>query len=98
MSPRPAEIWRSAHECAPSGRVIHGGWPCALLASEAPQLRITASGFLDASGRPLDGNGDGQPGGDYLALLAKARGQYMHCGRGSTLASPTKRASDAASG
>ena len=34
-----------------------------------PQLRITASGILDTMGRPLDGNRDGQPGGDYVALL-----------------------------
>ncbi len=42
-----------------------------LALSPAPQLRITASGILDALGRPLDGNGDGQPGGDYVALLTK---------------------------
>jgi hypothetical protein len=35
----------------------------------APQLRITAAGVLDDFGRALDGNYDGQPGGDYVALL-----------------------------
>ena len=38
-----------------------------------PQLRITASGMLDGTGRPLDGNRDGQPGGDYVALLTKEK-------------------------
>jgi hypothetical protein len=35
------------------------------------QLRIIASGLLDAFGRQLDGNHDGQPGGDFLATLSK---------------------------
>jgi hypothetical protein len=43
-----------------------------LALSPAPQLRITASGILDARGRAFDGNGDGRPGGDYMALLTKA--------------------------
>jgi hypothetical protein len=43
-----------------------------LASSPAPQLRITASGILDALGRPFDSKGDGRPGGDYVALLAKA--------------------------
>ncbi len=46
-----------------------------LALSPAPQLRITASGILDALGRPLDGNGDGQPGGDYVALLTRGGAQ-----------------------
>jgi hypothetical protein len=29
------------------------------------QLTITATGTLDAEGRPIDGNRDGQPGGDF---------------------------------
>ncbi len=40
-----------------------------------PQLRIKAAGILDALGRPLDGSGDGQPGGDYVALLTKGGAQ-----------------------
>jgi hypothetical protein len=35
----------------------------------APQLRIIAAGLLDPLGRELDGNNDGQPGGDYVADL-----------------------------
>jgi uncharacterized delta-60 repeat protein len=42
-----------------------------LALSPAPLLRITAAGILDSTGRPLDGNGDGQPGGDYVALLTR---------------------------
>ena len=33
------------------------------------QLRIVATELPDALGRPLDGNHDGQPGGDFLATL-----------------------------
>jgi len=45
--------------------LVHGK----LALNRPPQLRITASGMLDALGRPLDGNHDGQPGGDYVAFL-----------------------------
>jgi hypothetical protein len=36
------------------------------------QLRITASSLPDTLGRPLDGNHDGQPGGDSTATLSAA--------------------------
>jgi hypothetical protein len=36
------------------------------------QLRIIASGLLDIFGRQLDGNHDGQPGGDFLATMSKS--------------------------
>jgi uncharacterized delta-60 repeat protein len=42
-----------------------------LALSPPPQLRITAAGILDNFGRALDGNHDGQPGGDYVALLTR---------------------------
>jgi hypothetical protein len=35
------------------------------------QLRIVGSVLTDALGRPLDGNHDGQPGGDFIATLRK---------------------------
>ena len=35
------------------------------------ELRITASQLPDVYGRPVDGNHDGQPGGDFVALLTK---------------------------
>ena len=35
------------------------------------ELQITASQLPDVYGRPLDGNDDGQPGGDFVALLTK---------------------------
>ena len=41
----------------------------------APQLRLTAAGILDTNGRALDGNADGQPGGDYVALLTQGGAQ-----------------------
>ena len=34
-------------------------------------LTITASGILDSLGRPLDGNHDGQPGGDLAGAVGK---------------------------
>jgi hypothetical protein len=33
------------------------------------QLTITAAGVLDAGGRPLDGNRDGKPGGNFQATF-----------------------------
>ena len=36
------------------------------------EIRITASQLPDVYGRPLDGNDDGQPGGDFVALLTKS--------------------------
>ncbi len=46
-----------------------------LALSPAPELRITAAGILDTFGRPLDGNHDGQPGGDYVALVTRGGAQ-----------------------
>ena len=39
--------------------------------AQPEQLRITASLLTDSLGRPIDGNHDGQPGGDYVANLSK---------------------------
>ncbi|MGA2702588.1 MAG: hypothetical protein ABSH35_16035 [Isosphaeraceae bacterium] len=39
--------------------------------AQTEELRITASQLPDVYGRPLDGNDDGQPGGDFVALLTK---------------------------
>ena len=39
--------------------------------------RLTAAGILDASGRALDGNDSGQPGGDCVALLTKGGAQLQ---------------------
>ena len=36
------------------------------------QLTINAADVLDSEGREIDGNGDGQPGGDYVAILNKS--------------------------
>jgi hypothetical protein len=37
--------------------------------SQTGRLEITAADLTDAFGRPIDGNGDGQPGGDIAATL-----------------------------
>jgi hypothetical protein len=50
------------------------------------QLRLSAASLPDSLGRPLDGNHDGQPGGDYIATLSNA---------GVTAASISPRAVDA---
>jgi hypothetical protein len=42
-----------------------------LVLSPPVQLRLNASALTDAQGRPLDGNHDGQPGGDFTATLSK---------------------------
>jgi hypothetical protein len=39
--------------------------------SQTDQLKITASDLTDALGRPIDGNDDGQPGGNFLATFSK---------------------------
>jgi hypothetical protein len=36
------------------------------------QLTITASGIFDSLGRPLDGNKDGQPGGNLVAKVGRS--------------------------
>src|SRR5262249_28825506 len=36
------------------------------------QLTITASTLLHASGQPIDGNRDGQPGGNFVATFGNA--------------------------
>jgi hypothetical protein len=38
------------------------------------QLTIVAAGLLDAEGRPIDGNRDGQPGGNFTATLGNRGG------------------------
>ena len=43
----------------------------ALNLSPLMQLRVSTAGLLDPSGRALDGDHDGQPGGDLLANLSK---------------------------
>ena len=40
-----------------------------LVLSAPLQLTLKAVGLLDSGGRPLDGNRDGQPGGDFEAIL-----------------------------
>ncbi|WP_148597944.1 FG-GAP-like repeat-containing protein [Aquisphaera giovannonii] len=40
-------------------------------------LQVTAAGIVDAEGRELDGNGDGQAGDDYKALLSRKGVQPM---------------------
>jgi hypothetical protein len=45
--------------------------PAKRLALRTPlQLRLNASALTDGLGRPLDGNHDGRPGGDFLATLS----------------------------
>ena len=39
--------------------------------SQTDELQITAADLTDPLGRPLDGNGDGEPGGDFVGTLTK---------------------------
>ncbi len=39
--------------------------------SQTDRLQVVASDLTDALGRPLDGNNDGQPGGNYTAKLSR---------------------------
>jgi hypothetical protein len=39
--------------------------------SKTDRLEITASDLTDALGRPIDGNDDGQPGGNFVATFSK---------------------------
>ncbi len=43
----------------------------ALVLNPPEQLKINSSGLLDALGRALDGNNDGQAGGNFVATLSK---------------------------
>ena len=60
--------------------------------AQPEELRITASQLHDIYGRPLDGNDDGQPGGDFVALLTKSGVKIESFATPSTL---TARAVDA---
>ena len=42
-----------------------------LVLTPSLQLNIAASGLTDSLGRPLDGDDNGQPGGDFTAILSK---------------------------
>ena len=52
------------------------------------QLQINAATLTDAPGRPLDGNNDGQPGGDFVATLSKGG---VSIARAATLSTHSKR-------
>ena len=73
----------SAHSVTltPRGKVPNGSL----------RLAITATGLLDAQRRPLDGNRDGQPGGDFQAILVKSGISLASVGRGD-IAKPTSAA------
>ncbi len=43
----------------------------ALVVNPPLQLRVNGSSVLDSLGRPIDGNDDGQAGGNFLATLSK---------------------------
>jgi hypothetical protein len=45
-----------------------------LAAGTAIQLQVHAAAILDAGGRPLAGNNDGQPAGDFTALVKRTKG------------------------
>jgi hypothetical protein len=50
--------------------------------AQTDRLGIAAADLTDALGRPIDGNDDGQPGGDFVATFAK---------QGTSLAQPSIR-------
>ena len=39
--------------------------------SQTDELQITAADLTDSLGRALDGNGDGQPGGNFVGTITK---------------------------
>jgi hypothetical protein len=39
--------------------------------SQTDRIQIVASDLTDAPGRALDGNDDGQPGGDYIGTFSR---------------------------
>jgi len=39
--------------------------------SQTDRIQIVAADLTDAYGRPLEGNDDGQPGGNYVAIVTK---------------------------
>jgi hypothetical protein len=45
--------------------------PRGTVPNQTLQLTITAAGTLDAQGRPIDGNHDGQPGGNAVVVVSK---------------------------
>ena len=39
--------------------------------SQSDRIQIIAADLTDAYGRPIDGNDDGQPGGNYAAIVTR---------------------------
>jgi len=60
--------------------------------SQSDRIQIIAADLTDAYGRPIDGNDDGVPGGNYVALLTKSGVQIESIATPSTM---TAKAVDA---
>ena len=50
----------------------HAHAPGQAEASKSEELIVNAAIVTDTLGRPIDGNDDGQPGGDYIATLSRS--------------------------
>jgi uncharacterized repeat protein (TIGR01451 family) len=62
-----------------------------LVLSPPVQIQINSSNLTDAFGRPLDGNHDGQPGGNFQAIVSNS-GVTVSSVRASAIASASVRA------
>ncbi len=59
------------------------------------QLTLAAAGLLDPSGQPIDGNDDGQPGGNFVTTLGGIGGSAVVAGPSTKLPAPAAGAVDA---
>lgn len=57
--------------------------------SPAPILTINGASLVDTLGRQIDGNADGQPGGNYVAKLSKAGAIVIRSFRSGKIGHPT---------
>jgi hypothetical protein len=59
------------------------------------QLRVKSAFLTDSFGRPIDGNHDGQPGGDFSANLSKNKVTILAVPQAQAVSSRTAAAVDA---
>jgi hypothetical protein len=69
--------------------------PKGALPKKTLQLTINAAGTLDSMGRPIDGNRDGQPGGDLVATFGNTGVQLASVSRSGRSAQISAQAFDA---
>ena len=67
--PRPVKLTSAVYDAVTNSVTLTIK---AKLPTQPLQLSLNASAVVDSHGQPIDGNRDGQPGGNFQATFAKA--------------------------